>query len=100
MRGLSTIGSISFGLAFVTGRKRVPRPATGNTAFVIFFISFLVVLARAASRTAEQCAHRRLVDHLHAERLRPGELAARLRAGDDVIRLFRYAARDLGARRL
>src|SRR5687768_3734166 len=32
MRGLSTIGSISFGLALVAGRKRVPRPATGNTA--------------------------------------------------------------------
>jgi hypothetical protein len=30
--GLSTIGSISFGMAFVAGRKRVPRPATGNTA--------------------------------------------------------------------
>jgi len=34
--GLSTIGSISLGLAFVTGRKRVPRPATGNTAVLIF----------------------------------------------------------------
>src|SRR5512139_2950285 len=33
--GLSTTGSISFGLALVTGRKRVPSPATGNTAFVI-----------------------------------------------------------------
>src|SRR6187397_1879198 len=33
--GLSTIGSISFGLAFVAGRKRVPRPATGNTAALI-----------------------------------------------------------------
>src|SRR6201995_5784694 len=32
MRGLSTTGSISFGLALVAGRKRVPRPATGNTA--------------------------------------------------------------------
>ena len=32
MSGLSTIGSISFGLALVTGRNRVPRPATGNTA--------------------------------------------------------------------
>ena len=32
MSGLSTIGSISFGLALVAGRKRVPRPATGNTA--------------------------------------------------------------------
>src|SRR5690606_22525589 len=30
--GLSTIGNISFGLALVAGRNRVPRPATGNTA--------------------------------------------------------------------
>ena len=33
--GLSTIGSISFGLALVAGRKRVPRPATGKTAVLI-----------------------------------------------------------------
>src|SRR5581483_4258770 len=33
--GLSTIGSISFALAFVAGRKRVPRPATGKTALRI-----------------------------------------------------------------
>jgi hypothetical protein len=26
------MGSISFGLALVAGRKRVPSPATGNTA--------------------------------------------------------------------
>src|ERR1700726_5158309 len=32
MSGLSTTGNISLGLAFVAGRKRVPRPATGNTA--------------------------------------------------------------------
>src|SRR5881409_3519554 len=32
--GLSTTGSISFGLALVTGKKRLPRPATGNTALV------------------------------------------------------------------
>src|SRR6187551_796346 len=38
--GLSTTGSISFGLAFVAGRNRLPRPATGNTALVIFFIGF------------------------------------------------------------
>src|SRR5580698_4143360 len=37
--GLSTMGSISFGLALVAGRKRVPRPATGNTALVTFSIS-------------------------------------------------------------
>src|SRR5439155_11111871 len=30
--GLSTIGSISFGWAFVAGRNLVPRPAAGNTA--------------------------------------------------------------------
>jgi hypothetical protein len=35
--GLSTMGNISFGLALVAGRKRVPRPATGKTAAVIFF---------------------------------------------------------------
>src|ERR1700704_5331661 len=32
MVGLSTSGSISLGWALVTGRKRVPRPAAGNTA--------------------------------------------------------------------
>src|SRR4051794_35739364 len=31
--GLSTTGSISFGVAFVAGRNRVPRPAAGMTAF-------------------------------------------------------------------
>src|SRR5581483_5667339 len=31
--GTSTIGSISFGTALVAGRKRVPRPAAGMTAF-------------------------------------------------------------------
>jgi hypothetical protein len=30
--GLSTTGSISLGIAFVAGRKRVPSPATGSTA--------------------------------------------------------------------
>src|SRR5579884_4430119 len=30
--GLSTTGSISFGVAFVAGRNRVPRPAAGMTA--------------------------------------------------------------------
>ena len=35
--GLSTTGSISFGLALVAGRNRVPIPATGKTALVILF---------------------------------------------------------------
>ncbi len=34
-RGLSIIGSISFGVAFDAGRNLVPRPATGKTAFLI-----------------------------------------------------------------
>src|SRR6516165_12427687 len=34
MAGLSTTGSISFGVAFVAGRNLVPRPAAGTTAFV------------------------------------------------------------------
>ena len=33
--GLSTTGSISFGIAFVAGRNRVPRPAAGITALVM-----------------------------------------------------------------
>src|SRR5829696_6251522 len=33
MTGLSTSGSISLGCAFVAGRKRVPQPAAGKTAF-------------------------------------------------------------------
>src|SRR5450631_333514 len=32
MMGLSTIGSISLGIAFVAGRNRVPSPAAGKTA--------------------------------------------------------------------
>src|ERR1043165_72114 len=39
MSGRSTTGSISFGMALVAGRKRVPRPATGKTALRIFFIA-------------------------------------------------------------
>ena len=36
MVGLSTIGSISFGVALVAGRNLVPNPAAGITALVIF----------------------------------------------------------------
>jgi hypothetical protein len=32
---LSTIGKSSLGIAFVAGRKRVPNPETGKTAFLI-----------------------------------------------------------------
>src|SRR5712691_2629529 len=38
MMGLSTSGSISLGCALVAGRKRVPSPAAGKTAFLTFVI--------------------------------------------------------------
>ena len=34
-KGLSIIGSISLGVAFDAGKNLVPKPATGNTAFLI-----------------------------------------------------------------
>src|SRR3712207_2285961 len=37
MSGRSTTVSISLGTDLVAGRKRVPRPATGKTAFLTFF---------------------------------------------------------------
>ena len=33
--GLSTMGSISLGMALVAGNMRVPKPATGIIAFII-----------------------------------------------------------------
>src|SRR5690606_10487456 len=35
INGRSMIGSISLGTVLVAGKNRVPRPATGNTAFFI-----------------------------------------------------------------
>src|SRR3977135_1319205 len=61
MIGLSTIGSISLGWALVAGRKRVPSPAAGNTAFRTFagiplpFRAFSALLA-----TQELYFHMRL----------------------------------------
>src|SRR5437899_10875206 len=44
MVGLSTSGSISFGCAFVAGRKRVPRPAAGKIALRTAVTSGIVSL--------------------------------------------------------
>ena len=44
MVGLSTIGNISFAMAFVAGKKRVPKPAAGMTAFLTCFIVLLAPL--------------------------------------------------------
>src|SRR3954463_3320 len=49
MSGLSTMVSISFGIALVAGRTRVPRPATGKTALRIF-MGALEGLERAGKR--------------------------------------------------
>jgi hypothetical protein len=35
MMGLSTSANISFGITFVAGKKRVPSPPAGKTAFRI-----------------------------------------------------------------
>src|SRR5208282_3586704 len=83
--GLSTMGSISLGLALVAGRRRLPRPATGKTA--------LVSLADAMDEFLELL----FVDHRHPELAGAIELAARISAGDDVMRLLRHAAGDLAA---
>jgi hypothetical protein len=39
------MGNISLGLAFVAGKKRVPKPATGKTALrIAFMLKFLTWL--------------------------------------------------------
>src|ERR1035438_1537098 len=49
MMGLSTIGNISLGWALVAGKKRVPSPAAGKTAFrTLAGILYSLVLQRAA----------------------------------------------------
>ena len=40
--GLSTTGNISLGIAFVAGNIRVPKPATGITAFVILRVILIL----------------------------------------------------------
>src|SRR5882672_10541115 len=72
--GLSTTGSISFGLALVAGRKRLPMPATGKTALVILFCIRLSL--------AQQLRQPALVQYRNAERAGLLELAAGLVAGD------------------
>src|SRR5207253_395747 len=75
--GLSTTGIISFGLALVTGRNRLPKPATGKTAFLSFGIAAPQDLAQLG-----------LIDDRHAEAARFFELGARLGSGHDVVGLL------------
>src|SRR3954471_15619131 len=83
IKGLSTTGSISFGLAFVAGRNRVPSPATGNTALVITFVIF--------SRL-QQLQQTRFVEYSNLQFTRLLQLAAGISAGDDKIGFLRHAA--------
>src|SRR3981189_1562637 len=81
--GLSTTGSISFGLALVTGRKRVPRPATGNTALVTLAIAIAIL------GVGDHGLQLLFVEHRNAELAGLVELAAGLGAGNDVRGLLR-----------
>src|ERR1700730_11452057 len=63
IKGLSTTGSISLGLALVAGRNRVPRPATGNTAVRMADVEFVLIkffscglLVQALSLTSRYAA--------------------------------------------
>src|SRR6476469_1021042 len=76
MIGLSTSGSISFGCAFVAGRKRVPQPAAGKTAFRTRIepqgdgsagrASIAVVVARTRQRPGQTRVVRTSVDRERA----------------------------------
>ncbi len=52
MTGLSSTGSISLGVHLVPGRKRVPRPAAGMIAFMLFKDPFAGAEAPRACGTA------------------------------------------------
>src|ERR1700733_4369716 len=84
MSGLSTRQSISFGMALVAGRKRVPSPAAGKTALRIFWgvicpaRTFFWRFWRAGSIVAGWC-----------ERIATG-LPVRMRDGSDGF----YALKD------
>src|ERR1700743_46830 len=71
--GRSTRVSISFGIALVAGRKRVPRPATGNTALRTRFVVILKSLSDGSGGKGKGIFHR-VANLLQRERL-----------GDDTV---------------
>src|SRR5471032_456089 len=93
--GLSTMGSISFGCSLVAGRKRLPRPATGNTAFLILDMIFYLVLAGFQQRQ-KAC----LVQYGHFKFLGLGQLAAGIGPCYQIMRLLGYRTGYLAALRL
>src|ERR1017187_10996059 len=46
IKGLSTSGNISLGMALVAGRNRVPSPAAGNTALRTFLVIYYSLVPR------------------------------------------------------
>src|SRR5690349_13100853 len=96
MSGLSTTGSISLGEALVAGRKRVPRPATGNTALV----TLVWVVIGAVSLFLEQLHESGLVEHGDAELPGTVQLGAGFLAGDHEVGLLRDRSRHLAPGRL
>src|SRR5260370_2661027 len=76
MSGLSTIGSISLGEAFVAGRKRVPSPATGKTALVT------LVMCAPSSLFSQHREELLLLEHGDPELTGAIELRSRLGASD------------------
>src|SRR3990172_8669500 len=90
MSGLSTTGIISFGLALVAGRNRLPKPATGNTALVI---------ARMTPSPFQQLQQAGLIEDRDPERFGLRELRTRIGPRDHVIGLLRHRAGDLAAAR-
>src|SRR5690349_24548251 len=58
INGLSTMVSISFGIALVAGRTRVPRPATGKTALRIFMGSGRDETIKVAVRSRFRAVHK------------------------------------------
>src|ERR1700730_12056800 len=68
--GLSTTGNISLGLALVAGRKRVPRPATGNTALVTLSMMSIPtsVDGGATARGRQLCVLKRLAENYFVTR--------------------------------
>src|SRR5256885_7900095 len=74
--GLSTGGSISFGCAFVTGRKRVPRPAAGKIALRTVRV---VTSGGLGERFGESGAQMLGADEHARERIRHARPSARRR---------------------
>jgi len=88
MSGLSTIGIISFGLALVAGRKRLPMRLRGRRLrhFSQDLDSSNIFRSSASSSTGD------------AELMRLFKLGSRVVAGDHVIGVFRHRAHHLPPR--